>query len=112
MHYKPKFQWLNEDKACAKAIDELVAHSGYTETKVHLFHFITQSGVKGVDEIVRVFQKLCEKGVIKIIPSKCEWEYQVNIVTEKGNPYSGKLYGDLTPEEKAQKRQWQKEGLL
>lgn len=107
--WKEKFCWLTDDKACAKAVDELVAHSGLTETKARLIRLIINSGV---DDVGGTFAKLLEKGIIKKIPSKCEWEYEVSVVTEKGSPYSGKLYGDLSAAEKAQKKRWQKQGLL
>lgn len=106
--WKEMFCWLTEDKESAKAVEELVAHAGFTETKDRLLRFIKDSGAK---DDKAVFAKLLVKGVVKKIPSKCEWEYEVSVVTEKGSPYSGKLYGDRTSEEKTQFKRWKKEGL-
>ena len=82
--YKKEFDWLKEDKDCQKAVDHLVAHSGYSESESKLKLFIKESGVEDVE---RVFGKLVEKKILVLTYPNSLWGWTVRIVTIEGSPY-------------------------
>lgn len=82
--WKKEFIWLDRDLQCSKAVDILVAHSGYAESQEHIKCMLREANIIDVE---RVFAKLVEKKVIILEKPGSLFGWTVPIVTEEGSPY-------------------------